>query len=223
MNSSNTEAVVDGPSGSCSQMSKPRTKSPEEKNTRVTDSDTGSEVAEDDCAEHYCFYIEHPVSTGRNIDEEIDYFLMEHLNAGHLTSCNPLSAATADVAVLTAPIREELPFDQVNFHMQPVDIWQKLLSPRHIRLLKLYSRTCSHGDRHARRNLTLRCDVYQASLDDLTTDGRPLFAGASYVCGDQTYAKRILCGRKPIIIPQNVYDVLCHLRFENRPRPVWID
>lgn len=65
--------------------------------------------------------------------------------------------------------------------------------------------------------------MYQASLDDLTTDGPPLFAAASYVCGDQTHARRIQCGRKVIGIPQNVHDVLRRLRFGSRPRLVWID
>jgi hypothetical protein len=69
----------------------------------------------------------------------------------------------------------------------------------------------------------LRCEVYQASLYDLTTDGPPLFAAASYVCGNQMQARRIYCGRKSIGIPQNVYDVLRHLRFEDRPRLIWID
>lgn len=204
-------------------MSRSHTQSPEDATTSATDSDTDSEAAADGCAEHYCFYKEHLVSKGQNLDENQDYFLVEHLNAGHLTPCNPLSIATADVAVLTAPIREELPFDQVHFPLESVDIRQKLLSPRHIRLLKLYPRTQLHRSRLARKSSPLRCEVYQASLDDLTTDGTPFFAAASYVCGDQTHAKHIQCGRKAIGIPLNVYDVLRHLRFENRPRLVWID
>jgi hypothetical protein len=222
MDSLITEAIADEPSGSSLQLSRSRTGSPEYVDTSATGSDTDSERAVDDCTEHYCFYKEHLVSTDQNADQQHDYFLLEHLNAGHLTPCNPLSASTADATVLTAPIREELPSDQVHC-LEPVDIRQELLSPRHIRLLKLSPRTYSQGNRHARKDSALRCEVYQASLDDLTTDGLPLFAAASYVCGDQTHTKHIQCGRKLIGIPQNVYDVLRHLRFENRSRLVWVD
>lgn len=217
-----TEAIADEPSGSSLQVSRSRTESPEFATTSIAGSDTDPERAVDDCNEHYCFYKEHLASTDQNVDQRQDYFLLEHLNAGHLTPCNPLSASTADVTVLTAPIREELPSDQVHC-LKLVDIRQKLLSSRHIRLLKLSPRTTSHRNKHARKRSALRCEVYQVSLDDLTTDGPPLFAAASYVCGDQTHAKRMQCGRKMIGLPQNVYDVLCHLRFESRPRLVWID
>jgi hypothetical protein len=51
----------------------------------------------------------HSISSRQEVNLEYDYFLLEHLNAGHLTSCVPLSASTADATVLHAPVREELP------------------------------------------------------------------------------------------------------------------
>jgi len=216
------EPVAGGPSRSSLKRPRSRARPTQRAIKSVTGSHTGSEGVTDDSSEHRCFYKEHLVATKQNINEQRDYFLMEHLNKGHLTPCKPLSASTADAMVLTAPIKEELPSNQVRC-LEPVDIRQKLLSPRHIRLLKLSPRTFSYGNRHVRKNSALRCEVYQASLDDLTTDGPPLFAAASYVCGDQTHAKRIQCGRKTIGIPQNVYDVLRYIRFESRPRLVWID
>jgi hypothetical protein len=69
----------------------------------------------------------------------------------------------------------------------------------------------------------LRCEAYQACLEDLTTDGQPLFAAASYFCGNPALTRRIICGRYAIDIPQNAYDALVHLRFKNRPRLIWID
>jgi hypothetical protein len=222
MDSLITEAIADEPSGSSLQLSRSRTGSPEYVDTSATGYDIDSEASGDDVDQHCCFYIEHLVSKEQSINDQDDYFLVEHLNAGHLTPCDPLSAATADATVLTAPIREELPSDQVHC-LESVDIRQKLLSSRHIRLLKLYPATKDHGNEHAQKSSPLRCEVYQVSLDNLTTDGPPLFAAASYVCGDQTHVERILCGRQKIGIPQNVYDVLCHLRVKSRPRLVWID
>jgi hypothetical protein len=172
--------------------------------------------------ENDCLYIEHLESRHLRIDRTRDFFLLEHLTSGHLTGCSHLSDSNADEFVLTAPIREEVPFDLVQLHhLQLVDLRDELLSPRHIRLLKLYSPTPldSPGDTHDVRECSLlRCEAYQACLDDLTTNGQPFFAAASYVCGDQKLTQRILCGRNTINIPQNAYDVLVHLRFKNRPR-----
>lgn len=111
MESLTTEAIADEPSGTSLHMSRSRTGSPEYATTSATGSDTDSERAVDNCTEDYCFYKEHLASTDQIVDQRHDYFLLEHLNAGHLTPCNPLSASTADATVLIAPIREELPFD----------------------------------------------------------------------------------------------------------------
>lgn len=160
-----------------------------------------------------------------NIDETWDYFLLEHLTSDHRTSCNSSWASCADEILQTPPIREEIPFDQVSC-LQPVGLTDELLSLRHIKLLELYPRTSTDlsSERLCVRERTrLLCKAYQASLDDLTTTGQPLFAAASYVCGDLTPAQQITCGGDIIEIPQNAYDVLCNLRFRNRPRLIWID
>ncbi|KAM0697998.1 hypothetical protein Q7P36_002852 [Cladosporium allicinum] len=165
--------------------------------------------------EDLCFYMRHLESRRLTIDRVRDFFLIEHLTSGHITGCSHLSDSDADRIVRTAPIRKELPFDQTQIHhLQLVNLRDKLFSPRHIRLLKLCSPTSLD---------VLRCEAYQACLEDLTTDGQPLFAAASYVCGDQALTRRIICGRYAIDIPQNAYDALVHLRFRNRPRLVWID
>ena len=160
-----------------------------------------------------------------NAHERDDYLLWEHRTAGHLIPCNPLPASSADEMVHTAPIREEEPFDQVGC-LQPVRLRDELLGPRHIRLLKLHPLTSTDLPNETLRVgdcSQLLCEAYQASLDDLTTIGPPLFVAASYVCGDQTPTRRILCGSENVGIPRNVSDLLFHLRFRDRPRLIWID
>jgi hypothetical protein len=184
-----------------------------------SDSDEIEPQSGHDYAGHKCFYIEHLRTRHLNISQERDHFLLEHLTAGHLDSCSPLPGSSADEVVQIAPIRQEIPFDQVHC-LQPVNLRDELLSPRHIRLLKLYPSTSTNLPGQF---MPLRCEPYQVCLHDLTTSGQPLFAAASYVCGDQTPTHRILCGADTVDIPQNAYDVLSHLRFEKRPRLIWID
>jgi len=175
--------------------------------------------------EQRCYYKDHLQSQHLTISETRDHLLLEHIRSEHRTGCKPLLASSADEVVQAPPVREETPFDQVTC-LQPVSLTDELLSPRHIRLLELYPRTSADllGETlHVRERTRLLCRAYQASLDDLTTTGQPLFAAASYVCGDQTPTQRITCGCNIIEIPQNAYDVLCHLRFMNRPRLIWID
>jgi hypothetical protein len=175
--------------------------------------------------EEHCSYEDQLQSQHLNINETWDYFLLEHITSDHRTGCNSSWASSADEILQVPPIREEVPFDQVAC-LQPVSLTDELLSPRHIRLLELYTRTSadSTGESlHVRERTRILCKAYQASLDDLTTTGQPLFAAASYVCGDQTPVQQITCGGDIIEIPQNAYDVLCHLRFRNRPRLIWID
>jgi hypothetical protein len=174
-----------------------------------------------------CFYLKHLSLRRLELNVTLDFFFFEHFTSGHLTGCSYVSDSNADEYVLTAPIGEEVPFDLVQFpHLQLVNLRDELLSPRHIRLLKLYSPiplSVPYDTHNVRESSLLRCEAYQACLDDLTTKGLPLFAAASYVCGDQTPTQRIICGQSSIGIPQNAYDVLVHLRLENRPRLVWID
>jgi hypothetical protein len=190
-------------------------------------SSTDSARADSYDSENVCFYIEHLEFRHLSIDRMQDFFLLAHLTSGHLTGCSLPSGSNPDEFVRTALIREEVTFDQVSVHhLQLVNLRDEPLSPRHIRLLKLHSPTpldLSGDTDDVRECSLLRCQAYQACLDDLTTNGQPLFAAASYVCGDQTLTQRILCGQNVTNIPQNAYDVLVHLRFKNRPRLIWID
>ena len=195
-----------------------------------------SEDAGDDFIRNDCFYRNYLNSRHLNPDELRDYFLMEHYASGHVNPCRPwvsgrfnpcrpIPATIADEIVRNAHTPEETSFDQIHC-LQRVNLRDELRSPRHIRLLKLYPTipaSLADTTRGGRGCPQLRCEAYQASLDDLTTDRQPLFAAASYVCGDQTPARSILCGSNIVDIPQNAYDVLSHLRLESRPRLTWID
>lgn len=75
----------------------------------------------------------------------------------------------------------------------------------------------------AQESLLLKCESFQASLDHLTTNGKPLFMALSYVCGDQSQLQRIRCGPEDVGIPRNTYDALAYLRLVDRPRLVWVD
>ena len=199
-----------------------RTQPPAPISPSTTSAESDSKDSRDDHVEQRCFYKEHLQSRNLTVDEDRDCYLVEHLKAGHLTPCNPLTASSADELVETAPIREEVPVDQVHC-LQLANFRDQLLSPRHIRLLKLYPVVSIDPSDDLLESPQLRCEAYQACLDDLTTTGRPLFAAASYVCGDQTPTQRVLCGQEIVQIPQNAYDVLFHLRSKDRPRLVWID
>ena len=216
-----TEAASEASPGSpLRRQSRTRPPAPISPNTTSVESD--SKDSRDDHVEQRCFYKEHLQSRNLTVDEDRDCYLVEHLKAGHLTPCNPLTVSSADELVETAPIREEVPVDQVHC-LQLANFRDQLLSPRHIRLLKLYPVVSIDPSDDLLESPQLRCEAYQACLDDLTTTGRPLFAAASYVCGDQTPTQRVLCGQEIVQIPQNAYDVLFHLRSKDRPRLVWID
>jgi hypothetical protein len=211
--------------GSPSKVCRPRKKSLGSDTSSNNDAGTDSCRSRWNCVGKHCYYEERLRSRYPMKNDDEDYFLQEHITSGHLSPCSPLSASSADRVVQTAPVREEIPFGQVHC-LRLVNLRDELLSPRHIRLLKLCPPISSNfpGDIFdARERLQLRCDAYQASLHELTTRDRPLFAAASYVCGDQTPTHRIICGRNWINIPQNTYDVLRHLRFKDRPRLFWID
>jgi hypothetical protein len=162
-----------------------------------------------------CCYIDYLHSKGLKIDKDKDCVLLEHLTSGHLEPCSPFSASNAEEIVHTVPIREEIPFDQVHC-LKLVNLRDELLSPRHIRLLKLIPPVSTDLPDAP---VGVRAEVFQASLDGLTKNCRPLFAAASYVCGDQTLTRSVLCGQNYINIPHNAYDVIVHLRFKDRPRP----
>jgi hypothetical protein len=222
---SSLDAVSPISPDSPSRVRRPRIQSRDSEATSSDSDEIQTEVSGCDRVREHCFYEEHLKSRKLHVDTELDYFLLEHLMAGHLSPCSPLPTSGADEFFLDAPIRQEIPFDRVHC-LQPVNLRHELLSPRHIRLLKLYPSTQTNlpGDTPGVvQSVPLRCDAYQACLDDLTTNGPPLFAAASYVCGDQTLTQSIICGQSIIQIPQNAYHVLYHLRFQTRPRTIWID
>jgi hypothetical protein len=222
---SSVEAVLPMSPESPSQVRGQRIQS-HKSDASSSDSDgTETEEPDDVHVAPGCFYVRHLISLHFTINEHRDYFLLEHSNSCRLNPCSPLVETNPDEMVLAVPVKEELPFDQVDC-LQLVNLRDELLSPHHIRLLKLYPSTSSclpEGDIDVQESLQLHCEAYQACLKDLTTDGQPLFAAASYVCGDQTPTRNILCHSDSFGVGQNAYDALLHMRFKDRPRLVWID
>jgi hypothetical protein len=155
-----------------------------------------------------------------------DYFYQEHLKSCHFSLCEPLAAPRDDTLPDEPPLRAEAPICSVTPHLRPVKLRDKLFSPRHIRLVKLLSP--GHSNKCQRYNLRpqaryLRCEVYQASLDDVSSDGRPLFAALSYVCGSPTLTQRIWCGEEYIPTTDNLFEALLHVRDQEHPRVLWVD
>jgi hypothetical protein len=158
-------------------------------------------------------------------DQEGDYFLLEHIRSGHYNSQCPSLAVDENAAVELAPVRMEMPFDAVHC-LTPVTLQQPLLSSRHIRLIALHPQC--RFESGIERNVILdypllHCEVFQTSLDEISTKGQPLFMAVSYVCGDQRPVRHIRCGTESVGIPENAYDALLHFRLSGRPRLVWID
>jgi hypothetical protein len=156
-------------------------------------------------------------------EHEADYFLLEHIRSGHYNGRCPLLSACEDAPVELAPIRTELPFDNIRC-LTSASLDEPLRSPRHIRLIALQPR--SSLEIRAVDGSTsghLMCEVYQTSLDEISTKGQPLFMAVSYVCGDQKLLRCVRCGTELVGLPQNAYYALLHLRFDDRPRLIWID
>ena len=157
---------------------------------------------------------------------ENDYFYQEHLKSCHFSSCEPLAAPHDDTLPDEPPLCAEAPIFSVTPYLRPVKLRDRLLSPRHIRLVKLLSP--GHSNKCQRYNLRpqardLRCEVYQASLDDVSSDGQPLFAALSYVCGSPTLTQRVWCGGEYIPTTHNLFEALLHVRDEDHPRLLWAD
>jgi hypothetical protein len=154
-----------------------------------------------------------------------DYFLLEYIRSGHYNSCCPSLTAPKDAPVELAPIRTELPFDEAHC-LIPVRLKEPLPHSRHIRLIALYHKSLSKDGIEASdvsEKPCLHCDVFQASLDDISTNGQPFFMALSYVCGDQMNLRQIGWGSGSVGIPQNAYNALRHLCLGTRPRLVWLD
>jgi hypothetical protein len=155
-----------------------------------------------------------------------DFFFQEHLKSDHFTICEPLMAPHNDGLPDTPPLRAEIPFSLMTRRLTPVKVRDKLLSSRHIRLVKLFSP--SHFDGSKRRSLrsqagVLRCEVYQASLDDVPSDGPPLFAALSYACGNPDLTQRVSCGDDYVHTTHNLFEALLHVRHEDSSRLLWVD
>jgi hypothetical protein len=155
-----------------------------------------------------------------------DYFYQEHLKSGHFSFCEPLMAPNDDMLPEEPPLRAEVPFCLMTRRLIPVKLRDKLLSSRHIRLVGLHPP--DHPDDSQRYSLRpqarrLRCEVYQASLDDISSDGEPLFAALSYVCGSPALTHHVWCGQEYVTTTQNLFEALLHVRYEDRPRLLWAD
>ena len=154
-----------------------------------------------------------------------DYALLEHVRSGHFDSRCPSLLGQDEAPVELAPIRMELPLDEVHCLVRAT-LDEPLRSPRHIRLIALHARTATDTEGEDGRDLHgphLHCEVFQASLDEISTSGQPMFMAVSYVCGDQTRLRRIGCGSGSVGVPQNAYEAMHHLRLNNRPRLIWLD
>lgn len=128
----------------------------------------------------------------------------------------------ASFGELGASREHELPTELVTC-LTRVDIRQKLKSPRHIRLLKLYPPGWpAVSDRIMYGQVPeIRSHVFQASLDDLVTSGRPAYAAPSYTWGDPVPTRKLLCGNRVVGITSNIYEALMFVRFADRPRLLW--
>ncbi|KAM0694277.1 hypothetical protein Q7P36_006404 [Cladosporium allicinum] len=155
-----------------------------------------------------------------------DYFYQEHYKSCHYSVCEPLPAPHDDLLPEEPPLRAEASISLMTPHLRPVMIREKLLSSRHIRLVKLLP-PGHPGDSQryseSPQSRQLHCEVYQASLDDISSDGQPLFAALSYVCGNPALTRYVWCGQDCIPTTQNLFDALRHVRHDDRPRLLWAD
>jgi hypothetical protein len=172
------------------------------------------------CFENY------PQTIHNNPLLNLDFFYQEHLKSGHFAICEPLMAPHEAALPEEPPLRAEVPFSLMTRRLRPVKLQDKLLSSRHIRLVKLLPPSDSDD---LQRDLPrfnpgdLHCEVFQVSLDSISSDGRPMFAALSYACGEPIRTHRVRCGQTHIPITQNLFDALLHVRHDNRPRLLWAD
>ena len=152
-----------------------------------------------------------------------DYFYQEHLKACHFSLCKPLPAPHDDILPDEPPLRAEVPFCFTAYLLKPVELRDELLSSRHIRLVKLLPPSHSEDPQRDSQSADLRCEVYQVSLDDVSSDGQPVFAALSYVCGDPTPTQSVWCGQDCISTTQNLFEALLHVRHQDYPRLWWAD
>jgi hypothetical protein len=87
--------------------------------------------------------------------------------------------------------------------------YQPLSGQREIRLLKL------------RPGLEL--DGISCELIHVDLDGELDFEAISYVWGDQTSRREVICGSQTLSITASLHCALVRLRCESEPRIVWAD
>jgi hypothetical protein len=165
-------------------------------------------------------------------DEEVlrsDYFYQEHLKSCHFSPCKPIPAPHNDILPDKPPLRAEVPSCFTAHLLMPVKLRDKLLSPRHIRLVKLLPLSHSDGSDGSQRDLLrsqpshLRFEVFQASLDDVSSAGQPIFAALSYVCGKSALTQHVHCGEDYVPTMLNLFEALFYVRHDDYPRLLWAD
>ena len=174
-----------------------------------------------------CRYFESFPRTTRDFERlGYDFFYQEHLKSGHFSLCEPLAALHDGILPELPPLRAEVPFSSISCPLIKVKPGDKLLSSRHIRLVKLLppdhlddmqKGPSISGPGH------LRFEVYQVSLDDVSSAGQPIFAALSYACGNPTLTRKAWCDQDCIPTTRNVFDALLHVRHDDRSRLLWAD
>lgn len=119
----------------------------------------------------------------------------------------------------------ERSYDRVT-GLTPASLHDPLQSPDHIRLMLLYPPGWPH---HETKRVThhldtnLQCKVFQAHLDDLSTNGRPNFATLSYCWGSTEKRRSMICNETRVRTTENLFQALKWICLPTRPRLIWVD
>jgi hypothetical protein len=173
-----------------------------------------------------CRYFDnHPRTIHNKRVLDNDYFYQEHLKSCHFSPCEPLPAPHDNILPEEPPLCAEVPFCLMTSHLRPVKLRDKLLSSRHIRLVRLPPDQFSESqhDNLPSQSRCLLCNVYQVSLDDILCDGQPMFAALSYACGNPALTHYVRCGEDYVPTTQNLFEALTYVRHEDFSRLVWAD
>jgi hypothetical protein len=176
-----------------------------------------------------CRYFEnHPQTIHSKQVLDHDYFYQEHLKTCHFSPCKPLPAPHNGGLPEEPPLRSEVPYRLVTCRLTPVKLRDKLFSSRHTRLVRFPPNPFDSSQRNNLRSQPshpkpLQCNVYQVSLDDLSSDGQPMFAALSYACGNPALTRRIWCGENYVLTTENLFKALTYVRHEDCSRLLWTD
>lgn len=122
-------------------------------------------------------------------------------------------------------IEIEKPVSEVQC-LEPVSLREPLRSENHVRLLLLYPPALVGREEVASsplEDVPLRCEVFQASLDNLKATDKPAFAAISYRWGDTVTTRTAYCGDICVKIHANLYGALRRALFHNQARLIWTD